>query len=203
MAPPVFPTLSALAYPLPRTQSWNTVKQDALSGRRTRTPLYTYPLYKYELKISALSSSASPIGALAAQEWQALEGFIASLQGPAQLFAYNDVNDNAASAQDFGVGDGTTTAFQLVRALGGRAAPVFLINGTPAITVAGTPTSPASISAYGMVNFASAPASDAQLQWTGNFYQPCRFDDDDIDFENFMSTFFAVKSLKFSTEKLP
>jgi uncharacterized protein (TIGR02217 family) len=203
MALPVFPTLSALGWPVKRPVNWNTVKQDAQSGKRTRVPLYSYPTYSYELTINALSSAAIAFGGLVALEWQTLLGFINSVQGPAQLWAYNDPNDNSATNQDFGTGNGTATAFQLVRSLGGFTEPVFLVNGTPVIEVAGSPTTPTSISPYGVVNFSSPPANGAALTWSGFFYWPCRFDDDSIEFSNFMSTLAEIKSLKFSTEKLP
>jgi hypothetical protein len=197
MAVPVFPSLPGITYPAKRSPVWSTVKQDALSGKRVRYPLYTYPIYQYELPISFLRSDSNNL------EWQTLAGFINSVQGPAQLWAYSDPNDSAVTLQGFGQGDGTTGAFQLVRTLGGFTEPVFLINGTPTIYVAGTPTVPASISAYGVVNFSSPPANGASLQWTGNFYWPCRFDDDAADFEQMMKLIWNLKALKFSSEKLP
>jgi hypothetical protein len=197
VAIPVFAPPIGLSWPVPRSVIWDTVKHDAISGKRIRFPNWTYPTYKYEMPINLLRLAA------AYQEWQTLEGFINAVQGAAQLWAYNDPNDNAVSNQVFGVGDGNTVAFQLVRGFGGFAAPVFLINGTPAITVAGTLTSSFTVSAYGVVTFAAAPAAAAALAWTGSFYFPCRFDDDTSVFENFMSGLARIKSLKFSTEKLP
>lgn len=197
MALPVLPSLIGVAFPIKRSPNWPTVKQDALSGKRIRVPLYTYPTYQYEISFDVLRTGASLL------ELQTLQGFIASVQGPAQLWAYDDPNDDSASEQDFGLGDGQTTTFQLVRSYGGFAEPVFLVNGTPAIFINGTLTTPASISAYGLVTFSTAPAAGAALTWTGNFYWPCRFDDEATEFENFMSGFFRLKSLKFSTEKLP
>lgn len=198
---PVFPALPGLAWPVTRSKVWNTVKHDAISGKRVRFGNWTYPQYKYQLGLNFLRSAS------AFAEWQTLEGFIDSVQGAAQLWGYSDPNDNAVSNQGFGTGDGTTTSFQLVRALGGFAAPVFLLNGTPTITVGGTPTSAFTVSAYGVVTFNSAPAADAALVWVGgnnpDFYQPCRFDDDTTDIENFMSQLLRAKKLAFTTEKLP
>jgi uncharacterized protein (TIGR02217 family) len=202
MALPVFPTLPGLMFPMKRKSVWSTVKQDALSGKRTRYPLWTYPLYQWEISFDFLRTAAAFL------EWQTLEGFIKSVQGAAQLFAYLDPNDSVATAQGFGAGDGVTTSFQLVRALGGFAEPVFLpvLSGglVTQITVAGTPTTAYTVSPYGVVTFTSAPANGAALAWTGTFYFGCRFDDDATDFSNFMSGLFELKSpLKFSSEKLP
>jgi hypothetical protein len=119
------------------------------------------------------------------------------------LWAYNDVNDNSVTNQGFGIGDGVSSAFQLVRSLGGFTEPIFLVNGNPTITVGNAPANPASISAYGVVSFSSPPPAGAPLQWTGNFFFPCRFEDDVASFEQMMSLIWEVKALKFSTEKLP
>lgn len=200
MSLPVFPALPGITYPVKRTQTWSTVKQDALSGKRIRQPLWTYPLYQYEVQFSFLRSDANNL------EWQQLAGFIASVQGPAQLFAYSDPNDNSVTAQSFGQGNGSATAFQLVRTLGGFTEPVFLINGAPSIYVNGvlkTVTTDYTISALGVVTFTSAPGNGLPLTWTGSYYFPCRFDDDTADFSQFMLTLWELKALKFSTEKLP
>lgn len=197
MTLPVFPSLAGLGWPVKRAVLWDTVKHDALSGKRTRYPNWTYPLYKYDLPLNVLRSGSAYL------EWQQLEGFINSVQGAAQLWAFSDPNDSSVTAQGFGIGDGTSTAFQLVRALGNFTQPVFLVNGTPTITINGTPTVAFSLSAYGVVTFNSAPAAAAALAWSGSYYWPCRFDDDATDIENFMSQLLRSKSLKFSTEKLP
>jgi hypothetical protein len=200
MAPPVFPVLAGLAYPVRRTAVWSTVKHDALSGKKTRFPLWTYPIWRFELPFNFLRSDQINL------ELQTLAGFINGLLGAATLFAYNDTStpDNSVTGQLFGTGDGTTLGpFQLCRTFGGFTEPVFLINGVPTIYVAGVPTVPASISAYGGVTFSTAPASGAALTWTGNFYWPCRLDEDTTDYSQMMQLIWELRALKFSSEKLP
>ena len=195
----VFPSLSILpgrSFPIPRTQRWNTPSADALSGKRIRYPNWTYPQYAYEVPFNVLRSN------LGFTEWQQLEGFFASVLGNGLLWAYDDPNDDTVANQLFGTGDGTTTAFQLVRSLGGQTMPVYIINGTPSFTVGGVTTA-GTVSPYGVVTFASPPAAGAVLEWSGMYYMPCRFDDEMVEFVNFMSGVFSVKSMKFSTEKLP
>jgi hypothetical protein len=195
MALPVFPSLIGLAWPVPRTAKWSGSKNDALSGKRVRTTYMTYPIYAYEFKFSVLRT--------ASQEWQNLEGFIDQVFGAASMWLYNDPNDNVVSNQGFGQGDGATTTFQLVRTLGGFTAPVFFPNIITDIKVAGTPTVAYTLPGLGIVSFNSAPAAGAALTWDGTFYWPCRFDDEAFGFENFMQNLFRMKSLHFSTEKLP
>ena len=196
MSIPVFPSLPGLAWSIKRSAERNTIKHDAISGKNVRIANWTYPKYHYELPFNFLRSASAYL------EWQTLEGFYNSVNGPAGLWAYDDPNDDTVSSEGFGVGDGATTNFQLVRAFGGQVGPVFLVNGVPTITVAGTPTTAFSVSAYGVVTFNTAPAAGALVAWSGNFYMPCQFDDDRLDVENFMYQLARVKSLKFSTVKL-
>jgi hypothetical protein len=109
----VFPSLPGITFRVKRTANWSSVKQDALSGKRTRYSLFTYPTYSYELQFNFLRSDSVNL------EWQTLAGFVNSVAGPAQLFGFLDSDDNATTNQEFGVGDGATKGpFQLVRALG-------------------------------------------------------------------------------------
>lgn len=195
---PVLPALPGLTFSRKRSPTWSGIKNDALSGKKTRFSLFTYPTYAYEIPISYLKTDAIT------QQWQSLIGFINSLAGSVGLFGYSDPLDSIVTNQEFGVGDGITAGpFQLVRAFGGFVEPVFLLNGAPVITVAGTPTSAFTVDNYGRVTFTSAPANNAALVWSGAFYWPCRFDDDATEFEQFVSNLFSVKALKFTTEKLP
>ena len=197
MALPVFPTIPGITFPAKRSQVWGGTSQEALSGKRVRTSYRSYPTYNYELTFSFLrSSNAFP-------EWQQLAAFINSVNGPAQLWLFNDTNDNTATSQSFGTGDGVTTTFQLVRSLGGFVEPVFFPNAITNVNINGTPTAAYTLSAIGQVIFNSAPAAAAALTWNGTFYWPCRFDDDVTGFENMMSKLWELKALKFSTEKLP
>jgi hypothetical protein len=119
MSVPVFPALTTLLYPRPRTPIWQTVRQKSISGQETALQLWTSPQWRYELSFDVLRSSA------ALQEWQSVVGLFNQVGAGAQVFAYNDPADSVASQQPFGVGDGATASFQLVRALGGFVEPVY------------------------------------------------------------------------------
>jgi len=198
MAPPVFPSLPGITYPVRRTSRWTGSAHDALSGKRTRTSFYSFPVYLYELPFNFLRTAA------AFTEWQQLSGFINQLFGGSGLFLYNDVNDNSSGTnQSFGTGDAVTPTFQLVRSLGGFIEPVFFPDQPiPTVRVNGVATAAYTVSATGSIVFNSAPAGGATLDWTGTFKWPCRFDSETTDFDNFMSSLFELKALKFSTEKL-
>lgn len=199
MALPVFPSLPGLAYPVKKSIDWgNGFKWDALSGKRVRAPTRSVPTYSYEVAFNFLRSDT--INA----ELQALQGFVNALQGGSGAFLYQDADDNAVTAQGFGTGDGASPTFQLVRTFGGFAEPVFApVTPITQVTVAGSPTSAYTVGNYGAITFNSAPANNAALAWTGSFYWVCRFDQDVFDLSNFMLQLYEMKSLKFSTEKLP
>lgn len=194
----VFPALVGVKFPIPRKINWDAAKQRALSGKTARFSNYTYPTYSWQVDIGVLRS------AQAFTELQQLMGFVNALQGPVGLFGYTDPDDNAVSNATFGLGDGATAGpFQLVRPFGNFVEPIFLLNGNPTISVAGTPTTAFTVDLYGRVTFNAAPANGAQLTWSGAFYWPCRFDDDSTDISLFQSGIYQAKKLAFSSEKLP
>jgi uncharacterized protein (TIGR02217 family) len=198
MAPPLFPTLPGITYPVRRSIKWANTKHDSLSGKRVRTSYYTYPIYAYELTFNFLRTGTAFL------EWQQLAGFINQLAGGTGMFLYDDINDDASpSNQVFGVGDGATTTFRLVRSLGSFVEPIFFPKTPiPTVRVNGVPTAAYTFDATNNVVFTSAPPNGQNVDWTGGFYWPCRFDNDPFDFDNFASQFFEFKGLKFSSEKL-
>lgn len=197
MTIPTFPTLTGLAFPVQRTPVWSTEKQDSLSGKNNRYQNFSYPLWKYELQFDMLRSDNVNL------ELQNLAGFFNQLNGATGLFQFADPDDGSVTNQAFGTGDGTTTTFQLVRAFGGFIEPVFIPVAGFVVKIAGTPTVAFTTSSIGQIIFNTPPAVAAALTWTGSFNWACRFDDDTIDFSKFMSNFWELKSLKFTTEKLP
>src|SRR6185312_13590332 len=175
MTIPTFPSLIGIAWPVKRSPLWSTLKQPAISGLETRFPLWSLPRWKYSLTYDLLRSDAVNL------EWQTLVGFFNEVQAAAgQLFQFTDQNDNAVTNQSFGTGDGATTAFQLVRAMGGFVEPVLAVTGTPTIKDNGATVSAANytIGSSGIVTFTTAPLSGHALTWTGSFNWYCRFDND-------------------------
>lgn len=198
MTVPVFPSLPGITFPVKRGLKWSGTKHDALSGKRVRTSYFSFPIYQWEVVFNFLRTPA------AFGEWQTLGGFINELLGGQGLFLYQDQNDESAGPnQVFGVGDGTTTTFRLVRSLGGFVEPVFFPDTPiPTVRVNGTPTSAYTFDSTNNVVFNTAPPAGQDVDWTGTFKWPCRMDSDPFDFNQFASGFFELKSLKFSSEKL-
>lgn len=194
MALQIFPTLKGLGFPRQRNPEWKSQVEEAVSGLSTGYGYWTYPRRHYVLQVNFLRSDA------AYQEWQTLVGFFNQVGGQAGLFLFDDPLDDSVTDQANGQGDGSTTTFQLVRSLGGFTEPVYALNGSPTVKVAGTVTS-VTVS-NGQITFATAPANGAAITWSGSYYWVCRFEADLMEFDEFLSGFQSVKSIKFRTEKL-
>jgi len=103
--------------------------------------------------------------------------------------------------EQFGLGDGHTTQFQLARMFGGVRdgvpVPIKDLNGTPKIWVNGVVPVPAPVvDGNGMVTFSSAPALNAVLSWSGKYYYRMRFLNDSDEFEEFAYNLYAAKKIE-------
>jgi uncharacterized protein (TIGR02217 family) len=202
---PTFPALIGLSYPVGRAPAWRTIKQEAISGKETRLQLWTYPRYHYEIPVSYLGSGSPGQN----QDWQILMGFFNSVAGSALPFHWNDPYDNQVLNQPIGTGDGATTSFDFIRPLGGFAEPVQDANpGSVSVSVNGTGTTAYTLLTdanwgltYGL-RFTAAPASGAAITASFSYDWPCRFDEDMAGFSNFMSNFWELKKIAFTTLKV-
>jgi hypothetical protein len=197
-----------------RKPGFSSIVASHVSGREVRYQNYVNPIWSWEVLFEGLDGTAGTYGGLGASSLQALMGLFLQCGGQFSPFIYYEPTDYQVSAQAFGTGDGTTTVFQLQRTLGGFSEPIIVpapagtlsfpgnITATvaaPAIYNAGTlVTSGYTISnPGGVVTFTTAPAAGHALTWTGAFGFLCRFDADDLDFEQFMANLWKVDSLKF------
>ena len=200
MTIPTFPSLVGIAYPVKRTPIWQTIHQEALSGRDTPLPLRTYPQRRYQLQYDFLRKDATRSWA----ELQTLEGFYNQMNGSYGVFQYLDPDDGVATLEQFGIGAVGVTTFQLARTWGGFVEPVWQPSAITQITNAGVPTVAYTIGTNpGQIIFNVAPTAGNILRWTGTFNWLCRFDDDTNDFEKFMYWLWELKQVKFTTIKMP
>jgi uncharacterized protein (TIGR02217 family) len=200
--PPSLPTLPGLAWSRRKKPAFNTRIASHASGREVRVALMNYPLYEFEATYG-LTSSASGFAGLGASSLQNLMGFFLQLQGQFGTFLYTDPDDNSVTSQGIGVGDGATTAFSFVRALGGFAEPVGWVTAVSHVYLNGTPQSGGS---YGLTPpntliFTTPPGAGVVVSADFSFAFQCRFIDDQMEFEEFMSNLWKLESMKFRSVK--
>lgn len=197
----VFPSLPGLGWPLTRAPIWKTTIQTTQSGREMRAANMSYPLYKWSATYDVLRTAAS------LNEFQQLMGFYNLMSGSVTPFVYNDPDDNTATVQGFGTGDGTTKQFQVLKNLGGiYVEPVGFVN-TSGLTVFdnGSTVSGANYtvnSPYnGWITFTTAPVTGHALTWTGTYGYVCRFLADTYEFSRIYSGIYESKKIEFQSIK--
>lgn len=192
MSSAVFPDLPGIDIKVRKTPIWSTKVQTAVSGRELRAAFYSTPIYKFGLALNVLRSGAEA-------EFQSIIGFFNSRRGRFDNFLFADPEDNAVTGEQFGVGTGSTLAFQLTRSVGGNAEPVMNLDGPPDVYVDGVIKAPGgdyNIDAYGMVTFLAAPPVGTVLTWTGGYYYRCRFEQDSMDFDRFLWNLWEAKRVE-------
>lgn len=130
MSNEIYPTLPGLTFGVQRNlRAAPVTVKTTPSQREYRARDATLPRYRYVLGYEFLRADA------VLAELQALVGFFGRHGGSFDDFLFLDPDDNAAALQTIGIGDGSTTAYQLLRSLGNFAEPVFDPIGTPALHV--------------------------------------------------------------------
>ena len=209
MSFPVFPLLAStvqrIGLPYKKSSEWNTVITKSANFHETRIPNVQYPKWHFSLNYALATGRVDDVTSAISTTI----GFYFAMQGSAGTFLWNDLQDNTVTNATFGTGDGSSTAFQLIRPLGpvvNGVQPsdiVQAVNGTPTIKVNGvtkTAGTDYSISSLGIVTFTTAPALNASLTWSGSFYFVCRFSDDQwSDMSQFAPNFWEIPTLNFET----
>ena len=196
MTLPTFPTLPGQGWSVKKTPTFSTRVAAHSSGREVRASLYAHALYAFELGFDGLDSSGANAG-LQAQSLQSLLGFWLSCGGQLGTFLYVDPTDNAVTNQAIATGDGATTSFTLVRAIGSYVEPASSVTSVSSVTVSGAATSAYVLTAPNVIAFTTAPASGAPIVASFSYGFQCRFLDDQAEFDNFCSGLWRVSKLKF------
>jgi uncharacterized protein (TIGR02217 family) len=214
----IMPTLPlSMAKGLAKSPNFNTVLQKVAAGRGNASVSMTpYALWDFEFDMDRITGNESAVSSTVA----AFLGTMMACQGRNQLFLFTDPQDNSVAYGNSGMlnvtagaaspmgasGDGVSTQFQLARSIGGVAWDLIQnLNGSILVQVNGSGVVPASVSSTGVVTFTTAPANNATLQWTGNFYFLCRFSEDTVDATrsytiNSSTDQWDFSSIKFSSE---
>lgn len=194
----VFPTLSGIEWNIERNPIHNTLIAESASGKEATCALWSFPKYQYKLSYSVLNDNTT-------SDLKTIIGFFNEALGQYDSWLYTDPSDYTVVAQAIGTGDGSTTAFQLLRTRGGFVEPIQNINGTPSVYVNGILQN--YIGDYymgptGIIHFGNPPANALPITATFSWYWRCRFSADTMTFNQFMKNLWESKSVKFQTVKL-
>ena len=173
-----------------------------MSGRELRALDYPYPLWQFTLVFDLLRDNP----AAGYDELRGLMGFFLLCQGAFGTFLFRDPCDDQVTGQEIGVGNASTTVFQLQRAMGstlpggGFLEPIVAPDVVSALYLDGITQSPGSYNIdpdTGLVTFSTAPGSGLIITADYSYYFRCRFVDDSYAFENFMFQLWQLKKLTF------
>ena len=203
-----FPTLPGLGWSVTRTPIWQTRQQDSVSGKRLNLADWSYPKHKWGLTYNFLRGAAPTY-----QELQTLEGFFSARQGSYDSFLYNDPRDNSVTGSTIGIGDSTDRTWQLSRYYGstvaGYSEPILgpiavsqLKVGASVITSTQYFLDLWGTTAPGLVTFSTfAPSTGLSIVADFTYSWPASFDDDQLDFEEFVKQIWQLKTLSFTSLK--
>lgn len=144
----VLPTLPGLKMNVQREPYWRVNTRETLTGKELRSTYWSYARIRYRLDYALLRANSL-------LEFQKLFGFISRHAHQWDSFLFTDPEDNSVASHYFGVGNNSTTSFQLQRTLvadadlaaaasrsywpviGDGYEPIFEMNGAPSIFIAG------------------------------------------------------------------
>lgn len=224
---PVFPWLPGQAITLSKGMTWSTGVKKSASGRIRTKSYWSDAIWEFEVQYEVVRqrptitewnilneffgtmkgqrgfflfvdpldcqiAGAPPIGSPILD----LTGApILDLAGQQIL----DMSGGAGGGQVFGIGDGATRAFQLIRPINSYTEPVY---GAFQVVVYdnGTLVSTSTYSvANGVVTFLTPPAPGHLLIWFGYFYFGCHFAQDDLTLDKIVDQLWSGKALKFES----
>lgn len=191
MSNAIYPSLPGLAWPVMKQPEFSTSIKKSVSGKEFRAAFMQFPLWTFELTYEYLRNG------VAGNDLNTLTGFFLARQGSFDSFLFTEPSDHAVADQLLGVGDGVTTSFQLIRALGTFVEPVQNVNALANIKVNGVVVSNYTLGSTGIVTFTTPPAVNAQLTWSGSYFFRVRFLQDTSQFSQFMQDLWELKKVQF------
>lgn len=158
--------------------AFNTQIVQMTNGRERRNGMWANARHQYEAPFNNISKEA----------YRQIKQMHLVCRGRLHCFKFRDELDYQAVGQQFGVGDGSETEFQLrtISTIDGvsydRNTYVVSSDLTPTILVNGSPATNTIDDDRGIVTFAAPPANLAVITGTWNFDVWVRFDNDALPF---------------------
>lgn len=217
MSYPVFPRVRGLTWEITRSPSWDSLVQRMSSGMEFRLNYWQYPLWKWEISYNYLKDNPADLPpGYSSTDLSVLQGFFNSMAGQYNVFLFDDyeAGDTAGSGpwdsvtnQAIATGDGATLIFPLLRTTGGFTEAIQAPYSSPPPTVylngvAQTYGTNFAIDEFGNIVFASAPGAGVNITASFAYYWPCRFSEDEEDFETQLYQLWTLKKMSFVQVRL-
>lgn len=197
----VFPSFGGLNFISKKKPFWATSVMTARSGRERRLQTWSYPKWSIELSLDFIRNPPTD------SDLQKLYAFFNNHAGSYQEFLWMDSEDKEYVNTTFGIGDGSSKTFRLLRprSVGAHTyyEPVMAFYGDPVVRINGVVQSPGvyTVANYGYIVFDTAPANGAVLSSSGTFFYVCRFEEDELDTEQMMSRLWKSGSIELVSVK--
>jgi hypothetical protein len=193
----LFPSLPTLGWSTRIAPRFSTASAPHVSGREIRAAKMAAPLWTIALNYDPLRMISPHV------ELQTIVGFFEQCAGEDASFYFEPPSLSPAFGQALGTGDGAAVTFPLVVSIGGYALPPAGIGTVSAVYLGGvTQSGGYTINAAPFapsVVFTTAPISGVVVTADFDWYFLCRFEDDDLDVEEFMTQLYALQSLQLRT----
>lgn len=207
----VYPQVRGLTFQGKRIPEFQTMVQQASSGREVRLSYFVDPLWHWELNYGYLKDNPNDlIPTKTETDLAILQGFFLQMAGRLEPFLFDDVTPgytagsgpwDSVTAQSIATGDAVTTVFQLIRTTGGfvesiqspftSPQPKVYLNGV--LQTYGTDYS---VDSTGNIIFAVAPGSGVAITATFSYYWCVRFDDDQLEFDTMMMNIWKLDKVR-------
>jgi len=161
MTLPIFPDLPGMEWGNTKTPSFDVVVQKSGSKRRKTLSTHAYPEWELECSFTALDKT----------QIDKIAGFFMLVHGQLKSFRWLDMEDFKQAGVLFGIGDGVTQRFQLVRSWADLFyEPIYdVVDGT-LIVFEGETRSAVTLEDDAVVCFAVPPADGVKLYADFHYY---------------------------------
>jgi uncharacterized protein (TIGR02217 family) len=197
--PDVFPLLDGCNFFSQKSPFFpDTIVRTSATGREVRVSLSDIVRWKFKVGYDYLREDVSQ------HDLKRIFAFFCQHIGQFGTFYLYDPTDHTVGLTVFGTGTGIIKTFQLIRMIGedtvnAFSEPVYIVYGTPTVTINGIPTTNFTIGSFGAITFDSAPASGAVLRWSGQFMFLCHFSADNLDAEQMTADLWTADGLEFES----
>jgi uncharacterized protein (TIGR02217 family) len=210
----IFPSVPSSGYSIHRKPTFASIVRTPPSGREVTEIQNLYPLWEFELPYEILreqSLNSAPFAPVSGfHELTQISEFWMRRNGQYGAFIYLDPDDNTRVGQTIGTGDGTTSTFVMVRTWGSGllqlTEPVGVVDVRIGVTLniylnGVLLSQPGNwwISSKDLrtLSFTTPPGNGVVITADFSYFYYCRFIEDVIDLEEFMTGRWTLKSLKF------